>query len=163
MPFRVIAPLVASSLLVLVPVASAAQDVEPRAGIMLTGPIEFPREQGMSIRTDPLDGARMTVALGFDGRCKGGGLGELWASNIPVRKTVKVKRGRFSARLTATVRDFGGVEGRTARFRWRLTGRFVAEDVATAKVTGDARVRRRGHKPARCRIASPASVRLTTG
>jgi hypothetical protein len=163
MPSRVIATIAASSLVVLVPAASAARGVEPRAGIMLSGPIDFPREQGMTVRTDPGDAARLTVALGFDGRCKGGGLAEVWASNIPVRKTVKVKRGRFSAHLTATVRDFGDVDGRTARFRWRLTGRFVSEDVATARVRGDARVRERGHKPARCRIASPASVRLTTG
>jgi hypothetical protein len=141
--------------------ASAAEDVQPRAGIMLTGAIDFPRAQEMTVRTDPRDGAKLTVALGFDGRCKGGGLAEVWASNVPVRKTVKVKHGRFLARLSATVKDFGDVPGRTAHFRWRLTGRFQAEDAATAKVTGVARVRQKGRKPTRCRIASPASVRLT--
>jgi hypothetical protein len=162
MPSRAIAVLVASLALLPAGAASAAQAVQPRAGIMLTGAIDFPRAQEMTVHTDPRAGGKLTMALGFDGRCKGGGLAELWASNVPVRKTVKVKRGRFSARLTATVRDFGGVDGRTARFRWRLTGRFGAEDAATATLTGDARVGK-GRNVARCRIASPAAVRLTAG
>jgi len=140
--------------------ASAGQVVEPRPGVLLTGTIQFPRAQAMSLRTDPGGGARLTVYLGFDGRCRGGGLAEVWAANIPARSTVKVKDGRFSASLTGVTRNLGGVEGRTGKFRWRFSGRFVERDLVTATVSGVGEVRLRGKTISRCKIASPASVRL---
>jgi hypothetical protein len=140
--------------------ASAAQDVEPLAGVMLSGRIQFPRAQEMSIQTDPRDGNRFTAYLGFDGRCRGGGLSEVWASNILARPVVRVRDGRFSRRLSGTARNLGRVEGRTGSFRWKFSGRFVARDVVAATVSGEAEVRMRGRVISRCKIAEPASVRL---
>ena len=114
----------------------------------------------MSVQTDARDGSKLTAYLGFDGRCKGGGLAEVWAANIPARPTVKVKDGRFSATLTGVTRNLGGVEGRTGHFRWRFSGRFVERDVVTATVSGDGQVRLRGKTISKCKIASPGSVRL---
>ena len=51
-----------------------------------------------------------------------------------------MKDGRFSAKLTGTARNIGGVEGRTGHFRWRFSGRFIARDV----VIGDGQRRGRG-------------------
>jgi hypothetical protein len=141
--------------------ASAAQGVQPQPGVLLTGKIQFPRAQEMAVQTDPRDGSKLTALLGFDGKCKGGGLAALWASNIPAGSTVQAKDGRFAATLTGKRRDLGGVEGRTGKFRWRFVGRFVAPDVITATVSGSGEIRVRGKKVSRCKIASPAPVRLT--
>ena len=51
---------------------------------------------------------------------------EIWAANIATKPTVRVKDGRFSAKLTGTARNLGGVEGRTGEFRWKFSGRFTA-------------------------------------
>jgi hypothetical protein len=141
-------------------VASADQAVEPQPGVLMSGSIKFPRAQAMSVQTDPGDGSKLTAYLGFDGKCRGGGLSEIWASNIVTTPTVRVKNGKFSAKLTGTARNIGGVEGRTGHFRWKFSGRFIARDVVSATVTGKADVRLRGKKVATCKIASPASVRL---
>jgi hypothetical protein len=142
--------------------ASAAQEeVQPRAGVLLSGSIQFPRAQEMSIQTNPGNGTRLTAYVGFDGRCRGGGLAEVWAANIPARPALRVRNGRFSGTLTGVARKLGGVEGRTGNFRWRVTGRFVESDVATATVAGQGEVRLRGRVVSRCKIAEPASVRLT--
>jgi hypothetical protein len=144
-----------------VPGASAAQQVEPQAGVLLTGKIQFPRAQEMAVQTDPRDGSKMTAYLGFDGKCKGGGLAALWASTITASPKVRVTNGRFAATLTGKKRNLGGVDGRTGKFRWRFVGRFVAPDVITATVSGSGQIRVRGKTVSRCKIASPASVRLT--
>src|SRR3954471_23397313 len=96
--------------------AAAAQDVEPKAGILMRGAIQFPREQSMSIETDARDGSKLRVRMGFDGRCEGGGVREWWVSPLPAKPTVRARDGRFSADLTATQRDFGGTKGRTGKF-----------------------------------------------
>jgi hypothetical protein len=140
--------------------AVAADGVQPRAGIVLTGMIKFPREQQMMIETDPGDGFKLTVRMGFDGRCKGGGIGEAWASLIETRPTVRVRDGRLFADLKGTTRNLGGVKGRTGDFKWRLTGRFLAEDVVTATVSGSVEIRNGKRVISRCKIAKPAAVRL---
>jgi len=139
---------------------SVASAVEPQPGVLLSGKIKFKREQAMSVQTDPRDGSKLTAYLGFDGKCRGGGLSEIWASNIVTKPTVRVKDGRFSAELTGTANKIGGVEGRKGHFRWKFSGRFTARDVVTATVSGEADVRVRGKKVSTCKIASPASVRL---
>jgi hypothetical protein len=139
---------------------AVAQDVEPRAGAVLRGDIDFPRAQGMIIETGASDASRLTVRMGFDGRCRGA-LAEAWASNVLARPTVRVRDGRFAASLRATVRDLGNVRGRRGEFTWRLTGRFIASDVVRATVSGSAVVRREGRVVARCKIAKPTPVRLT--
>jgi hypothetical protein len=112
----------------------------------------------MTIETG--DGSRLTVRMGFDGRCKDGGIGEAWASTIAARPAGRVRDGRFSADLKGSERDLGGVKGRTGEFRWRLTGRFLAKDVVTATVSGSADIRNGKRVISRCKIAEPASVRL---
>ena len=140
--------------------AAAAEDVKPLAGATLVGAIEFPRAQRMTIETG--GGSRLTVRMGFHARCSGR-LAEAWASDVPAAPTVRVRRGRFDARLRATVRDIGGVPGRSARFTWRLRGRFLAPDVVRATVSGSAVIRGNKHGVlARCKIARPTAVRLTT-
>jgi hypothetical protein len=114
----------------------------------------------MTIETDTRDGSKLKVRMGFDGLCKGGGIGEAWASTIESRPTVRVRDGRFSADLTGTARNLGGVKGRTGEFSWRLTGRFTAEDVVSATVTGSADIKSRKRVVSRCKIAEPTSVRL---
>jgi hypothetical protein len=142
------------------PVA-VAEEIEPRAGIALTGDIRFPRAQGMTIQTDPRDGSKLKVHMGFHGRCKGGGVGEVWSANVLARPAVRVRDGRIEAELTSTVRNFGDVRGRTGEFSWKLAGRFVQDDVVRATVTGSAVLRVRvGRVISRCRIAAPASARL---
>ena len=139
-----------------------AAGVEPRPGIALSGQIQFPREQGMMIETDAADSSKLTVRMGFHGRCAGGALREAWASNVLSRPLVRARDGRFEADLRATVNDIGDVRGRTGEFKWRLTGRFVAADVVRASVTGTAVIRgREGRVIARCKIAKPTSARLT--
>jgi hypothetical protein len=141
---------------------AAAQDVEPLAGAVLAGDIRFPRAQGMIIETDRVDSSKLTVHMGFDGRCSGA-LAEVWASNVRSRPTVRVRKGRFAADLRATIRDIGEVRGRKGEFKWRLTGRFVAGDVVRATVRGSAVIRGpEGRVVARCKIAKPTVVRLTT-
>jgi hypothetical protein len=139
---------------------AAAPPIEPSAGVVLSGAIQFPREQAMTVATGPRDGSRLTVAMGFDGKCRGGGIGETWASNIPTDQIVRVKDGKFSAKLTGVMRRLGGVDGRSGEFRWALTGRFIQNDVALATVTGTANVRVGGRVVSRCKIAEPATVRL---
>jgi hypothetical protein len=133
---------------------------EPQPGVLLSGTIDFKREQAMSVQTAPGDGSKLTAYLGFDGKCRGGGLSEIWASNIVTKPTVRVKDGRFSAELTGTANNIGGVEGRKGHFRWKFSGRFTARDVVSATVSGKADVRMRGKKVSTCKIAKPASVRL---
>jgi hypothetical protein len=142
-------------------VAARADVVVPRPNSVLTGSIRFPRHQGMTIRTGHGDGTRLTLAMGFDGRCTGGGLGEVWAAFVPVRETVHLKGASFDVDVTGASRRLGGVAGRTGEFSWTLTGRFVDRDTVTAKVTGSAVVRSRGKVISRCRITKPASVKLT--
>src|SRR5690242_9726573 len=134
--------------------ALAADVVQPQAGVLLSGRIDFPREQRMTIQTDSSDGSRLSVTMGFDGRCKGGGLGELWASNIRSTPEVRVRDGRFSANLRGSSRALG--QGRTGVFKWKLTGRFTARDVVVATVTGSAEVRVGGRTVSRCKIAGPS-------
>jgi hypothetical protein len=141
--------------------ASTAYAAGPRPGILLTGKIQFPRAQAMSISTDNKDATRLTVSLGFDGRCSGGGIGESWAANVPAKPVLRAAGGRVSATLTGSVKRLGGVDGRVGNFRWRLNGRFVQDDVFTGTVDGTAAVVVNGKTVSRCRIASPASVRLT--
>jgi hypothetical protein len=143
--------------------AVAAEDVEPLAGARLAGDIAFPRAQGMTIETGAGDSSKLTVRMGFDGRCTGGALAEAWASDVLSKPTVRVRDGRFDGDLRATVRDIGEVRGRSGQFKWRLRGRFVASDVVRATISGTAVIRgRSGRVIARCKIAKPTSVRLTT-
>src|SRR3954453_5057710 len=100
--------------------AATAAATEPRAGVVLSGAIEFPREQTMTIRTDAHDGSKLTLGMGFDGRCRGGGLGEVFPSNLRTTPEVRARDGRFSATVNGTLRDLGGVQGRTGLFRWRV-------------------------------------------
>ena len=140
--------------------ALAADPVKPRAGVLLSGMIQFPRAQRMSIQTGATDRTRLTVAMGFDGRCKGGGLGELWAANVRTSPDIRARDGRISATLTGTLKNLDRVKGRTGVFTWRLVGRFVKRDVVTAVVTGTAQVRIDGKVVSKCTIAKPAKVRL---
>jgi hypothetical protein len=114
----------------------------------------------MWMETDRRDGTRVTVGMGFDGRCRGGGLKEAWASRIPARQTVRVRGGEFSANLTGVARNLGNVRGRTGEFSWRLVGRFVEDAVVNATVTGTAELKLNGRVISRCKIDEPASVRL---
>jgi hypothetical protein len=154
--------LLLTALLVLFPAARAlaADPVEPRAGVLLKGKLDFPREQQMSILTDSADGSKLSVTLGFDGRCKGGGLHELWASNVRTTHRVRARNGRIAATLTGSMRNVGDVQGRTGYFTWRLTGRFIRRDVARVTLTGSADVRSGGKTVSRCTIADPADARL---
>jgi hypothetical protein len=147
--------------LLLAGTASAAAVVEPKAGVLMRGAIQFPRAQSMSIETDAGDANKLKVRMGFDGKCKGGGLQEAWVSTILAKPSVRVRDGRFTADLTGTERNLGGVKGRTAAFKWKLTGRFIAEDVVSATVTGTAKIKNGRKVISRCKIAEPASVKLT--
>jgi hypothetical protein len=140
--------------------ASAAAVVEPKAGVLMRGAIQFPREQSMSIETDARDRNKLKVRMGFDGKCTGGGLQEAWASTILAKQSVRVTGGRFSADLTGTARNLGGVTGRTGEFKWTVSGRFLSEDAATATVTGSAVIKKHGRVFSHCKIAKPTSVRL---
>jgi hypothetical protein len=152
--------LVVAALLILAPpAAAAATGVQPRSGDAVTGTIAFPRPQQMSLRVDAR--ARLVAALGFDGRCSGGGLAELWMSFVPARGTLAVKDGVFSGRLTGTGKRLGGIASRSAAFTWIVSGRFTDHELATATVDGSAEVRSGSHVLSRCTIAKPASVRLT--
>ena len=136
----------------LVSTASAA-DVVPKPGAVLTGSIKFPRAQEMRIETDPLDGSKLVVRMGF-------GIGEAWVSTLETKPTVRVRGGRFSADLKGTETEFGDIKGRTAVFKWKLSGRFTAEDSVTATVSGTATIRKGSRVISRCETAKPTSVRL---
>lgn len=138
-----------------------ALGVEPRADAELSGLVRFPRPQPLTVHTG--DGTRLTARMSFDGRCRGGGIGRAWAYGVVARPPIRVRNGRFSAELTGEKRNLGGVDGRTGEFTWRLSGRFLAGDVATATVTGTADLRSGRRVISRCRIAEPATVRLTAG
>ena len=56
--------------------AALVPGVQPLAGESVSGPIAFPRPQKMSILVGAND--RLSLRLGFDARCAGGGIGELW-------------------------------------------------------------------------------------
>jgi hypothetical protein len=140
--------------------ARADKPVEPQAGVMLSGNVQFPRAQQMSIRTADHNGSRLTVAVAFDGKCKGGGLGEVWASNVAAKPKVRVVEGNFAATLTGTLKHLGGVDGRVGHFRWRLSGHFLQPSVVAGTLTGRVDVKVAGKTISRCRIAKPASLRL---
>jgi hypothetical protein len=139
---------------------AGAAGVTPRTGAQLIGSIQFPRPQGMTLQVDRVDPSRLTAALGFDGNCRGGGIGEVWVAFVKARETVRVVNGAFDARLTGSQPNLGGVAGRTGAFSWRLTGRFSDRDTATATVSGSAEVRSGGRVISRCKIAKPGTVRL---
>jgi hypothetical protein len=146
--------------LVLAGTASAA-DVVPKPGVVLSGQIKFPRRQEMRLETDPADGTKLTLRMGFDGKCRGAGIGEAWVSTLETKPTVRVRGGRFSARVKGTETDFGDVKGRTATFTWKVRGRFTTEEAASATVSGTATIRNaRRQIISRCAIAKPSSVRL---
>jgi hypothetical protein len=147
----------------LAPAAPAAQAPVPAPGNMLSGKIKFPRAQGMTLTIGAQDPSRATATVGFDGKCKGGGVGEFWAAFVPARETVRIHNGRFTAHLTGVTRNVGGVTGRTGSFKWKLRGHFTAPDAATALVAGTAVLRSGGHTISRCTIAQPAAVRLVVG
>jgi hypothetical protein len=145
------------------PAAPAAQAPVPAPGNMLSGKIKFPRAQGMSLSVDAQDPSRATAAVGFDGKCRGGGIGEFWAAFVPARETLRIRDGRFTAHLTGVARNVGGVTGRTGSFKWKIRGHFTTADAATAVVSGTAVLRSGGHTVSRCKTARPAAVRLTVG
>jgi hypothetical protein len=164
MPLRLtaaVSSISAALILGLAPAAPAAQAPVPAPGKMLGGQIKFPRAQGMTLSVDAQDPSRATVALGFDGKCKGGGVGEFWAAYVPARETLRIRNGRFTAHMTGVARNVGGVTGRTGSFKWKLRGHFTASNAATALVAGTAVLRSGGHTLSRCTIGRPAAVRLT--
>jgi hypothetical protein len=140
--------------------ALAAGDVQPKAGSQLSGTIQFPREQQMRVEADSRDGTKLKVRVGFDGKCTGGGLQEAWASTVLAKQTVRVRDGQFSADLTGSASNLGGVKGRTGEFTWKVTGRFLSQDVASATVSGTALIKSGKRVISRCKIAEPTSVRL---
>src|ERR1700760_3219632 len=107
MTVRSIAVLVLALLAAGAPPARASGGVQPSPNRLLSGKIQFPRPQAMSVQTSAGDGTRLTVSLGFDGTCKGGGLGEVWAAYVPATPTVRVRNGQFTERLTGTSKNFG--------------------------------------------------------
>jgi hypothetical protein len=137
---------------------AAAAGVQPLSGESVTGTIAFPRAQKMSLTV--LERDRLALRLGFDGRCDGGGLGELWMSFVPARETLEVRGGRFAGKLTGTSRGVGGTSARTAHFTWRVSGRFTDHRAATATIAGSAIVREGRKAIARCEIARPATATL---
>ncbi|WP_028063363.1 hypothetical protein [Solirubrobacter soli] len=139
---------------------AVAADVVPRPGAILSGTLKFPRQQQMRIETDTRDGNKFLVRMGFDGKCKGGGLQEAWVSTLEAKPTVRARGGRFSATVRGTERNFGGVAGRTGEFTWKLNGRFTSATTATATVTGSAVIKSGGKVISRCSIARPTSVQL---
>jgi hypothetical protein len=139
--------------------ALAAGGVQPLSGESVTGTLAFPRPQQMSIKVGGND--RLSLALGFDGTCAGGGLGELWMSFVPANGTLKVRDGAFSGKLSGRASGVGGSKSRTASFSWSVSGRFTAHQVGTATVSGSALVKEGGKVVSRCTIAKPAAARLT--
>jgi hypothetical protein len=143
-----------SSLLAVLAVAG----VQPLTGESVTGSIAFPRAQKMSIKVQERD--RLELRLGFNGRCDGGGLGELWMSFVPARETLRVRGGAFSGKVTGASRGVGGKSSRTASFTWRVSGRFTGHGAATVRIAGSAIVREGGKAVSRCQIAEPATAKL---
>jgi hypothetical protein len=141
-------------------VARAADDVMPEPGLILTGAVKFPRTQQMRIETDRTDGSKLLLRLAFDGRCKGGGIGEAWVSTLEAKPGIRVRNGRFSGSVRGIEPSFGGVASRTADFRWKIKGRFSATDTATATISGRALIKHRGRIISRCAIAKPVTVKL---
>ena len=139
-------------------VLALAPGVQPLAGESVSGSIAFPRAQKMSI--DVRAGDRLSLRLGFDGRCAGGGLGELWMSFVPARQTLRVRNGAFSGRVTGVSRGVGGRDAWTGHFTWRVSGRFTDHGVASATVSGSVIVRSGGKAVSRCDTARPAGARL---
>jgi hypothetical protein len=135
-----------------------APGVQPPAGESVSGSIAFPRPQKVSIEVGP--GDRLSARLGFDGRCSGGGLGELWMSSVPAKQTLRVRNGTFSGRMTAVLDGVGRRDAWTGHFVWRVAGRFGDRGLATATVSGSVIVRAGGRNISRCDIARPASARL---
>jgi len=135
-----------------------APGVQPLAGESVSGSIAFPRPQRMTLAVGARD--RLTLRLGFDGRCKGGGIDELWMSFVPARETLKLRSGAFSGRVTAVSQGVGGHDAWTGHFSWRVSGRFTAHEVATAKISGSVIVRSNGRAVSRCDITRPATARL---
>jgi hypothetical protein len=133
--------------------------VQPFAGESVSGTVAFPREQKMAIAVR--GGDKLELRLGFDGRCDGGGLGELWMSYVPADQRLAVRRGEFSGKVTATSRGIGGKAYRAATFTWRISGRFTGRGAAVATLSGSALVRDRGRTVARCTISRPAKATLT--
>ena len=140
--------------------AVAAEPVQPRANVILSGQIKFPRAQAMYLQTGAKDGSRLTVALGFHGKCKGGGLSEVWVANVASKPALRVREGRFEGTLKGVSRNLGGVAGRTGHFQWAFKGRFTERTVAVGTVSGTAEIRVGGKVVSRCRTSKPASVRL---
>jgi len=138
--------------------AALVPGVQPLAGESVTGSIAFPRPQKMSITVGA--GNRLSLQLGFDGRCKGGGIGELWSSFVPARQTLRVRDGAFSGRVTGVSRGVGGRDDWTGHFTWRVSGRFTDHEVASATVSGSVIVRSGGKAVSRCEIARPSRARL---
>ena len=158
MPVRRFALLSAVLVLFGAGAAIAAEPVQPRAGLYLRGEIQFPRAQSMHVLTGRKDGSRLTVALGFHGKCSGGRLSELFSANVLAKPVVRVRDGRFDATLTGVSRRLG--QGLTGHFKWTFTGRFTKRDVAVATVSGTAEIRKDGKTISRCKTSKPASVRL---
>ncbi len=138
-----------------------APGVQPLAGESVSGAIAFPRPQRMSVDVGARD--RLTLRLGFDGRCKGGGIGELWMSFVPAKQTLRVRDGAFSGRVTGTARGVGGRDSWTGHFTWRVSGRFSDHEMASAMVSGSVLVRSGGRAVSRCDTARPALARLRAG
>jgi Periviscerokinin family len=132
--------------------------IQPFAGETVSGMIPFPRAQKMSITVRGAD--KLELRLGFDGRCDGGGLGELWMSSVPATSRLTVRDGRFSGRLTGSSRGIGGRPQRVAKFSWRVSGRFTDHGQAVATVSGSALVREHGKAIARCETRKPAKATL---
>ena len=129
--------------------------VQPSSGDSVGGAIAFKRPQPMSI--DVGAGDRLSFVLGFDGKCTGSKLGELWMSGVKGKQTLAVRKGKFSGRVTGTAD--AGDQGRTT-FYWNVSGTFTGRQVAKASVSGRALVRSNGKVVARCTIAKPATAKL---
>ena len=80
----------------------------------------------MSIQTDARDGSKLTVRHGLRRQvhAAAGSARSGRRTSRPSRPSA-CRDGRFSADLTGTARNLGGVKGRTGEFRWKLTGRFT--------------------------------------
>ena len=118
----------------------------------------------MTIETDPRDGSKLPVRMGFDGRCKGGGIGEAWASTLEAKPTVRVRDGRFSA-------DAHGHRARPRRRQGPHRRVHVAAQRPLHRRGRRHRDRQRQRRRSatagrkvisRCKIAKPASVAART-
>ena len=139
-------------------VLALAPGVQPLAGESVSGRVAFPRPQKMSIDVGARD--RLSLRLGFDGRCAGGGIDELWMSYVPARQTLRVRKGSFSGRVTGVSRGVGGREAWTGHFTWRVSGQFTDHEVVSATVSGSVIVRSGRRAVSRCEIARPTRARL---